>query len=168
MAACPLGRHSVAFCLVAVIDLQSFVTLDVAEAQFLKRLTQVAACGAGGLAGVKIGDKMAEYEARRLDLSPAEAAKRKKAFQIGMGLALCGGGAMIAGTAYSRLSKRGQAAREKEISCISSATRSSCRRPQARSWPRSLRRVQEIWALSARVSPTRQSSVGIGNAWHLP
>ena len=88
----------------------------LAEAQFGKRILQIGACGGGAFAGVKLGDKIAEMEARRLKLSPAEAAKRKKAFQIGMGLALCGGGALIAGTSYSKLSKHGQESREKEIS----------------------------------------------------
>ena len=87
----------------------------VAEAQFGKRLLQVGACGAGAFGGVKLGEKVAEMEAKRLNLTPAEAAKRKRAFEIGFALALCGGGAAIAGTAYSKLSKRGQQAREKEI-----------------------------------------------------
>ena len=87
----------------------------VAEAQFGKRLLQVGACGAGAFGGVKLGEKVAEMEAKRLNLTPAEAAKRKRAFEIGFALALCGGGAAIAGTSYSKLSKRGQQAREKEI-----------------------------------------------------
>ncbi len=86
-----------------------------ADAQIWKRLTQVAACGAGGYAGVKIGEEVAKFEAKRLNLSAADAAKHKKAFQIGIGLALCGGGAAIAGTTYSRLSKRGMESRQQEI-----------------------------------------------------
>ena len=86
-----------------------------AEAQFGKRILQVGACGAGLFGGAKLGEKVAEMQARRQKLSPAEAAKQKKMYQIGFALALCGGGALIAGTAYSKLSKRGQEAREKEI-----------------------------------------------------
>jgi hypothetical protein len=86
-----------------------------AEAQFGKRLLQIGACGAGAFGGVKLGEKVAEMQAKRNNLSPAEAAKQKRAFQIGFALALCGGGALIAGTTYSKLSKRGQEAREKEI-----------------------------------------------------
>ena len=86
-----------------------------AHAQFTKRILQVGACAAGGYGGAKLGEKVAEMEAQRLKLSPAEAAKRKKAFQIGFAIALCGGGALIAGTTYSKLSKRGQESREKEI-----------------------------------------------------
>ena len=85
------------------------------DAQFGKRLLQVGACAGAGFGGTKIGEKIAESEARRLKLSPAEAAKRKKMYEIGLGIALCGGGAYIAGTTYSRLSKRGQEARQKEV-----------------------------------------------------
>lgn len=86
-----------------------------AEAQFGKRLLQIGACAGGGFAGAKLGEVIAKSEAARLKLSPAEAKKRQRAFQIGLGLALCGGGAFIAGSAYSKLSKRGQEAREKEV-----------------------------------------------------
>jgi hypothetical protein len=86
-----------------------------AEAQFKKRLLQVGACGAGAFAGAKLGEKIADMQAKRLNLSPAEAAKQKRAFEIGIALALCGGGAAIAGTSYSKLSKRGQDARQKEV-----------------------------------------------------
>ena len=81
----------------------------------LKRIVQVGACGGGALAGLKIGDKIAAAEAKRLKLSPEEAKKRQRAFQIGMALALCGGGAAIAGTSYEKLGKRGRESREKEI-----------------------------------------------------
>jgi hypothetical protein len=91
-------------------------SVPVADAaQFGKRILQVGACGAGAFGGAKLGEKVAAMEAKRLKLSPADAAKRKRAFEIGFALALCGGGAMIAGTSYSKLSKRGQQNREKEI-----------------------------------------------------
>ena len=109
------ARPSVCICLLLVLVLEAGFAGRAAEAQMWKRLTQVAACGAGGFAGVKLGEKIAEFEAKRRNLSPADAAKHKKAFQIGMGLALCGGGAAIAGSTYSKLSKRGMQAREKEI-----------------------------------------------------
>ncbi len=86
-----------------------------ADAQFGKRILQIGACAGGGFAGAKLGEVIAEAEAKRLKLSPAEAKKRQRAFQIGLGLALCGGGAYIAGSAYSKLSKRGQEARQKEV-----------------------------------------------------
>jgi hypothetical protein len=86
-----------------------------AEAQFGKRLLQIGACAGGAYGGAKLGEAIAKSEAARLKLSPAEARKRQRAFQIGLGLALCGGGAFLAGSAYSKLSKRGQEAREKEL-----------------------------------------------------
>jgi hypothetical protein len=67
-------------------------------AQFGKRLLQIGACAGGAYGGAKLGEKVAEMEAKRQNLSPAEAAKRKKMFEIGFAIALCGGGAMIAGT----------------------------------------------------------------------
>jgi len=97
------------------VTLVASATPRSAHAQFTKRILQVGACAGGAFGGVKLGEKVAEMEAKRLKLSPAEAAKRKKAFQIGFALALCGGGALIAGTTYSKLSKRGQESREKEI-----------------------------------------------------
>jgi hypothetical protein len=89
------------------------------DAQLGKRLIQIGACGGGALIGAKvgegIGEKVAQFEATRRNLSPAEAERIKKGFQIGMALALCGGGAAIAGTTYSNLSKRGKEAREREL-----------------------------------------------------
>lgn len=87
----------------------------LAEAQLGRRILQIGACGAGAFGGAKLGEKIAEMDARRLKLSPADAAKRKRAFEIGFAIALCGGGALVAGTTYSKLSKRGQEARQKEI-----------------------------------------------------
>lgn len=86
-----------------------------AEAQLGKRMLQIGACAGGAFGGAKLGEAIAKSEAARLKLSPAEAQKRQRAFMIGLGLALCGGGALIAGSAYSKLSKRGQEAREKEV-----------------------------------------------------
>jgi hypothetical protein len=107
-------RRPLVACVILLVG-AAFVAPPHAEGQFWKRTAQAAACAAGGFAGVKLGDKLAEIEAKRLNLSPAAAAKRKKAFQIGLALALCGGGSAIAGTTYSRLSKRGQEARGREI-----------------------------------------------------
>jgi hypothetical protein len=87
----------------------------IAEPQFGKALLQIGACAGAGFAGAKLGEALAQAEAVRNKLTPAEAAKRKKAYQIGLGLALCGGGAAIAGSVHSKLSKRGQDARQKEV-----------------------------------------------------
>jgi hypothetical protein len=98
-----------------VASLAGAMTPPPAEAQFGKRLLQIGACAGAGYGGAKLGEALAESEAKRLKLTPAEAAKRKRAYEIGLGLALCGGGTYIAGTSYSKLSKRGQQAREREV-----------------------------------------------------
>jgi hypothetical protein len=109
-----LRTRRVTVCLLIAVSL-GCVSPYRAEAQFLKRLTQGISCAAGGLAGVKLGEKIAEFEAKRLNLSPEDAARHKKAFQIGVGLALCGVGAAVAGTTFSRLSKRGEERRKREL-----------------------------------------------------
>ena len=86
-----------------------------AHAQFGKRLLQIGACAGGGVAGLKFGEMLAQLDAKRLNLSPVDAKKREKAYKIGLGLALCGGGAAIAGTVHSKLSARGKKAREQEL-----------------------------------------------------
>jgi hypothetical protein len=48
-------------------------------------------------------------------LAGAEAEKHRRAIQIGMALALCGGGVLIAGTTFSKLSERDRKAREREL-----------------------------------------------------
>jgi surface antigen len=86
-----------------------------ASAQFGKRLLQIGACAGGAVAGLKFGEMLAQLDAKRLNLSPADAKKRERAYKIGLGLALCGGGAAIAGTVHGKLSERGKKAREQEL-----------------------------------------------------
>ena len=76
---------------------------------------QVAFCAGGAYGGYKLGQKLAELEATKLKLAAAEAEKHRKAFEIGMALALCGGGALVANTIYSGLSKRDMEARKREM-----------------------------------------------------
>jgi surface antigen len=72
-------------------------------------------CAAGALGGSELGKKLADLEAKRLNLSPAAAAAQRRKFEIGLALALCGGGQAIAGTTYARLSKKGQQERNNEF-----------------------------------------------------
>ncbi|NOT27397.1 MAG: hypothetical protein HOP16_15000 [Acidobacteria bacterium] len=113
MSACPPLQRTMAVVLSLVIV--HAVLPITAHAQFGKRILQIGACAGGAYGGAKLGEAIAKSEAARLKLSPAEAKKRQIAFQVGLGLALCGGGAWIAGSVYSKLSKRGQQAREKEV-----------------------------------------------------
>lgn len=105
-----VGLRLVALTMTMVMSASS-----VPQAQFLKRVTKLGACGLGGAVGLKVADRVAEFEATRLHLDAATAAEHKRSFQIGFALAGCGGAAALAGTAYARLSERGKAAREREI-----------------------------------------------------
>jgi len=94
-----------------------------------KKAMQAVVCGGGAVGGYKIGEKVADEEAKRLKLPPEAAAAQKRAFQIGIALALCGGGSAIAGTTYSKLTKRDKEAREKELDlAVADAT------PQSRTY----------------------------------
>jgi len=90
-----------------------------AEVQFGKRLLQLGACGGGAILGAKVGlsivDKIVQLETVRKNLSPAETEVMTKSFKIGFALAMCGGGVAVAGTTYSKLSKRGKENREREL-----------------------------------------------------
>jgi hypothetical protein len=108
------SRRSATLGTMSVLLFNLALTPGVADAQW-KRPLQLLACGGAVPIGLELGKRFAEIEARRKNLSPEEAEKHKKAFQVGMALALCGGGAIIAGTTYSKLSKRGKDAREREI-----------------------------------------------------
>jgi len=99
-----------------------------AEAQFGKRLLQIGACAGGALGGLKLGEVLGAMDTKRLNLPPEEAKKRVKAYKIGLGLALCGGGAAIAGTVHSKLSERGKKAREQELlAAVNDATPGAAR-----------------------------------------
>lgn len=86
-----------------------------AEGQLLKRALQGGGCVVGGAIGAKLGEEWAEREAEKRKLSPEAARDLEKQYKIGFALALCGGGAMIAGTTYERLSEKGREAREREV-----------------------------------------------------
>lgn len=111
------ARHPFVTMLVclAVVVTGAGVLPSPAQAQIFKRVLQGVSCIGGGFAGVKVGEKIAEFEAKRLKLSPEEAKKHETAFKIGVALALCGVGAWVAGTTYSNLSKRGAENRKREL-----------------------------------------------------
>ena len=72
-------------------------------------------CGGGAVGGFKLGEKLADAQAKRLNLSPAAAKVQERKYEIGLALSLCNGGKLLASTIYSGLSKRDQEARQKEI-----------------------------------------------------
>jgi hypothetical protein len=113
-----LIKTTVALTVVVALSLQLGPLSPPAYAQFgrmKEAAIKVAACGGGAYAGYRLGEKVAEFEARKLNLGAEEARKHQRAIQIGMALALCGGGALIAGTTFSKLSERDRKTREREL-----------------------------------------------------
>lgn len=90
-------------------------TPSPANAQLGKTVLKGAFCAGGAVAGLKLGEKIAQMEAKRRNLATVAAQKYRKAFQLGAALVLCKGGTMLAGTIYSKLSKNDLEARQKEI-----------------------------------------------------
>jgi hypothetical protein len=86
-----------------------------AQAQFAKRAAQAAFCAGLGYAGFKVGEKIAQYETKRMGLAGTEARKVTRQLQIGTAAVLCLVGASLAGTVYEKMSKRDMEARKKEI-----------------------------------------------------
>jgi hypothetical protein len=62
-----------------------------------------------------LGEKLAQLEAKKKNLTPEQAKVHLRAFQIGMAAALCGTGVLLTGTVYSKLSKKDRDARDKEM-----------------------------------------------------
>jgi hypothetical protein len=79
-------------------------------------------CGGGAYGGYKLGEKIANMEAVKRNLSEAEARKQARAIQIGMAAALCGTGVLLTGTVYAKLSKRDREARDKEMAAAVAET----------------------------------------------
>jgi len=91
------------------------VTPTPGHAQFGKAALKVAFCGGGVVAGLKLGEKIAQAELRRRKITGVNAQKLTRGFQIGTALVLCKGGTMLAGTVYAKLSKNDLESRQKEI-----------------------------------------------------
>ncbi len=82
---------------------------------FKERAVHMIVCGGGAVGGYKLGEKLADAQAKRTNLPPAAAKALERKYEIGLALTLCNGGKLLAGTVYSGLSKRDQEARQKEI-----------------------------------------------------
>jgi hypothetical protein len=72
-------------------------------------------CAFGGYGLTKASQKLSEYEARRLKLSPAAAAVQQRQLQIGLALALCDGGKSIANTVFGKMSEKDKQQRKDNI-----------------------------------------------------
>lgn len=72
-------------------------------------------CVLGAVAAGLLGKVLAAAEAKRRKLSPAAATKLERSYMLGLGVMGCGGGVLLAGTAYAKLSEAGKQAREREL-----------------------------------------------------
>lgn len=72
-------------------------------------------CVLGAVAAGLLGKVLAAAEAKRKRLAPAAAAKLERSYMLGLGVLGCGGGALLAGTAYAKLSEAGKQTREREL-----------------------------------------------------
>lgn len=80
-----------------------------------KSIVEVLGCVGGGLVGAALAKALVNNEVKRLKLTPQQAAKRERNYLIGFALIGCGGGSVLAGTAYAKLSDSGKKAREQEL-----------------------------------------------------
>lgn len=85
--------------------------------------TKGVGCVLGAVAAGLVAKALAAADAKRQKLSPAAAAKRERSYILGFAVLGCGGGAMLAGTAYAKLSDAGKQAREKELQQAASSAR---------------------------------------------
>ena len=108
-------RHSWLVSCVCTVFLVNVALTVPLEAQFKKRMMQVAVCAGGAYGGYKLGDKLSEIAIKKMGSVGSEADKVRRSFQIGMAAALCGTGVLLTGTIYNNLSKRDRDAREKEM-----------------------------------------------------
>lgn len=72
-------------------------------------------CVLGAVAAGMLAKVLATAEAKRKKLAPAAATKLERSYILGLGVMGCGGGALLAGTAYTKLSEAGKQAREREL-----------------------------------------------------
>lgn len=83
---------------------------------------KAAGCVIGGIAGAAAG-KLAAGDAKKSRLSKSEQAKRERSYLIGGALLGCGGGAILSGTVYEKLSEAGRREREKALVAAASQAR---------------------------------------------
>lgn len=85
-------------------------------------LWKAAGCVIGGIAGAAAG-KLAAGDAKKSRLSKTEQAKRERSYLIAGALLGCGGGAVLSGTVYEKLSEAGRREREKALIAAASQAR---------------------------------------------
>lgn len=85
-------------------------------------LWKAAGCVIGGIAGAAAG-KLAAGDPKKSRLSKTEQAKRERSYLIAGALLGCGGGAVLSGTVYEKLSEAGRREREKALIAAASQAR---------------------------------------------
>jgi hypothetical protein len=101
-----------------LIFLTGTVTSGTAHSQFGnfgKKTLDSTLCAFGGIGLTKASQKIAEVETKRLKLPPAAAATQQRQLQIGMALALCGGGKSILNTTFAKMSEKDKKQRQDNI-----------------------------------------------------
>jgi surface antigen len=78
-------------------------------------LVSAVGCAVGGVGAAFAAKALASADAKRLKLSSAAAKKRETGYIVGLALVGCGGGAVLAGTAYAKLSEQGKKNREEAL-----------------------------------------------------
>jgi hypothetical protein len=94
------------------------VSTESANGQFgdwKKKALQLTVCSGGGIGGAKIGQKIAQMEAQKLKLSPAQAAAQEKQYELGMAMALCNGGNAILNTTFAKMTEKDKKQRQDNI-----------------------------------------------------
>ena len=80
-----------------------------------RKALQVTVRSGGGLGGAKIGQKIAQVEAQKLKLSPAQAGAQQRQYEIGMAIALCKGGNAILNTTFAKMTEKDKKQRQDNI-----------------------------------------------------
>lgn len=89
--------------------------LDGQFGSFGKGALDKSLCAFGGLGLTKASQKLSDFEAKRLKLSPAAAAMQQRQMQIGLALALCDGGKSISNTVFGKMSEKDKQQRKDNI-----------------------------------------------------
>jgi len=80
-------------------------------------------CVIGGVVGALAGKAVAAGSAKKDNLSKKEQAKRERSYQIAGALLGCGGGGILGGTVYAKLSEAGRKERENALAAAASQAR---------------------------------------------
>lgn len=111
-----LLRHLTAFAVITLLLVEVIQPrLALSQFNFKQKATEMLLCGGGAFAGFKLGEKLADSAAQKMKLPPGLAADQKRKFEIGLAMALCNGGKLVANTTFATLSKKDREARQSDL-----------------------------------------------------